>query len=77
MTLVKIIKSRYENGDKKLIHAMVCDTPDEYIKYIYDMLVLEFDQPFGQATREVAKELYEEEMCPYLTTLKLFEPLLK
>lgn len=77
MEFIDYIKDKYTNNDKALLNAFVYNTPDAFISYIYDLLVVEFDQPFGQATKDLAKELYEEQMQPWVVQMKLFNPLLK
>lgn len=77
MEFLDYIKNRYEQCDKALINAFVYGTPDAFIMYIYDLLVVEFDQPFGQTTKNLAKELYEEQVQPWVVQMKLFEPLLR
>lgn len=77
MEFLDYIKSRYEQCDKALINAFVYNTPDAFITYIYDLLVVEFDAPFGQSTKDLAKELYEEQVQAWVVQMKLFDPLLR
>lgn len=68
------LKKLYESNDKGFLNAIISDNVETFI---YDLLIIEFDQPFGGNTRQLAKELYKEEVQPYIATLKLFNPLLK
>ncbi len=68
------LKKLYESNDKSFLNAIINDNVETFI---YDLLIIEFDQPYGSNTRQLAKELYKEEVQPYIATLKLFNPLLK
>ena len=75
--LLDFLKDRYESGDQKLIHALICNTPEDCIDYLYELFIMEFDQPFGIATKELASQFYYEKMQSWVVQMKLFDPLLR
>lgn len=75
--LLDLLKNRYIVGDKKLLNAIIWDYEDKYIDYLYDLFIVEFNQPFGSATREIARQFYFEKMQSWLVAMKLFDPLLR
>lgn len=62
------LKDLYESNNQSFINALISDNVETFI---YDVLIVEFDQPFGSETMGVAKQLYKEAQ-PYIATLKLF-----
>ena len=56
--MLEYIKKLYECNNQSLLKALIADNVESFI---YDLLIVEFNQPFGSATRELAKRLYEEE----------------
>jgi hypothetical protein len=68
------LKKLYESNNKSFLNAIISDNVETFI---YDLLIIEFGQSWGSNTRQLAKELYKEEVQPYIATLKLFNPLLK
>lgn len=75
--LLEYIKEKFANNDKDLINAFVYGTPEAFITYVYELLIVEFNAPFGKAVYELAEEFYYETMQPWVVQMKLFNPLLK
>ena len=62
------LKDLYESNNQSFLNALISDNVETFI---YDVLIVKFDQPFGSETMRVAKQLYKEAQ-PYIATLKLF-----
>ena len=72
--MLEYIKKLYECNNQSLIKALIADNVESFI---YDLLIGKFNQPFGSATRELAKNLYEEQIQQWVVQMKLFNPLLR
>ena len=72
--MLEYIKKLYECNNQSLLKALIADNVESFI---YDLLISKFNQPFGSATKELAKKLYEEEIQQWVVQMKLFEPLLR
>lgn len=72
--MLEYIKKLYECNNQSLIKALIADNVESFI---YDLLISKFNYPFGSATRELAKKLYEKEIQQWVVQMKLFEPLLR
>lgn len=72
--MITILMERYKNNDRQLLHAIITDN---MVQYLYDLLIVEFDRPFGKDTMELAEGIYTEMVQPYIAMIKLFNPLLR